>query len=98
MSQCCKSNFWLGLGLGSLLGIVCSRYAQTSKGQEMKEKMADAIHRASDKANDLWQQAKEKMMDTGVKAADKLAEGAKEMAGKASDMKEKIHEFTNSKR
>lgn len=95
MNYCCKANFWLGLGIGSIIGVACYRYSRTQKGKEMQEKMRDAMQHAGEKAGELWQQAKSKVMDSGSKVVDKIAEKANDMAGKAEDMKEKVHNYTD---
>ena len=39
------SKFWLGLGLGSIIGVVAYRFSCSSKGKMLKEKACHALHR-----------------------------------------------------
>lgn len=63
MNYCCKPNFWIGLGLGTVLGIVCCRYARTQQAKELKDKMCDAMQKMGDRTTEMWNTAKEKMAD-----------------------------------
>ena len=64
MDCCCKSKFWIGLGLGTLLGAACYHYSRSKQAQEFKNTMYDAMHKAGDKAGEMWQTAKNKMAGT----------------------------------
>ena len=33
-----RSKFWMGLGLGSIIGVIAYRFSCSSKGKELKEK------------------------------------------------------------
>lgn len=92
-SKC--SNFWMGLGLGSILGAIVYRCCQTSKAKQLKEKVTHAFHVATDQAEDMVDTAENKAMNAGEKAADKVAEKTDEAAYKADEMKNKVHNFTD---
>lgn len=93
-SKC--SHFWLGLGLGSILGAVIYRCCQTSKAKQLKEKVTHAFHMATEQAGDFMDSAKDKAMDAGAKVADKVADKTLDVAEKADDMKNKFHGFTDN--
>lgn len=57
---CCKSKFWIGMGLGAIVGAVCCHLVHTEQGKEMRIKLNEAIHRAGDKAQSMWQSVKGK--------------------------------------
>lgn len=58
---CCKSKFWLGMGLGAVVGAVVCHLAHTEQAKELRIKMNEAIQRAGDKAQAMWQSANGKM-------------------------------------
>lgn len=98
-----SSHFWMGLGLGSVLGALVYRCCQTSKARQLKAKMAHAFHMATDQAEDAVDTAKDKVMGTGAMVADKVADKAHDAADKVSEkadeMKNKAHNFAdNAKR
>lgn len=93
-SKC--SKFWLGLGLGSILGAIVYRCCQTSKAKQLKNKVVHALHVATDQAEDMADSAKEKAMDAGTKVADKVADKTFDVAEKADEMKNKFHGFTDN--
>lgn len=59
---CCKSKFWIGMGLGAVVGAVCCHLAHTQKAKELRGQMNDIIQRVGDKAQAMCQSAHEKMM------------------------------------
>lgn len=63
MDSCCKSRFWIGLGLGSILGAVCCHYARTPQAKELKNKVCDTMQRMGDKTAEVWNTVKEKVAD-----------------------------------
>ena len=68
-----RSKFWMGLGLGSIIGVVAYRFSCSSKGKMLKEKACHALHRMGGKAEDMIDSAKDKVVDAGTKVADKVA-------------------------
>lgn len=60
----CKPNFWIGLGLGTVLGAVCYRYSRTQQAKELKNRVCDAMHQMGHKTTEMWNNAKEKVTDT----------------------------------
>lgn len=100
-----SSNFWLGMGLGSILGAIVYRCCQTSKAKQLKEKVAHAFHVATDQAEDLMDTAEDKAkeagnkaMEVGNKVADKVADKTYDAAEKADEMKNKMHNYTDTTR
>ncbi|WP_294628720.1 YtxH domain-containing protein [uncultured Bacteroides sp.] len=93
---CKNGNFWIGLGVGSVLGAVAYRFSRTAKAKQLESKISDAIHRIGSSAETAAACAKEKVKDVGQKAvetgaeiADKVATEADKMAGKAKEKWEK---------
>lgn len=67
-----NSKFWMGLGLGSVIGAVVTYFTYTSRGEKLKEKVRHAFRKVGDNAEELVDEAKEKALDTGTKVADKV--------------------------
>ncbi len=93
-SKC--SNFWIGLGLGSILGAVIYRCCQTSKAKQLKAKVSHALHMAADETEDFVDSAKNKAMNAGAVVADKVADKTFDVAEKADEMKNKVHTFADN--
>lgn len=91
-----KSNFIIGLGVGSIIGSYLYRYACSPKGKMMKDKINHAFHKVSGDAVDMIDTAKDKAMTAGNKVADKVSEGAWNVAEKTDDMKNKVHNFNEN--
>ena len=87
--ECRHGNFWIGLGIGSILGAVAYRLSRTAKAKQLESEIYNAIHRigrdAEIKAMDLGLKA----VETGAEIADKVAAEADKVAGKAKDKWEK---------
>ena len=47
------SKFWMGLGLGSIIGAVVYHFSCSSRGKQLKEKVRHAFHKAGDNAEEL---------------------------------------------
>ena len=97
--ECRHGNFWIGLGIGSILGAVAYRLSRTAKAKQLESEIYNAIHRigrdaeiaaahAERKAVDLGLKAV-KAVETGAKVADKVAEEADKAVGKAKEKWEK---------
>lgn len=69
-SSTCK--FWVGLGLGSVLGAVVYRCSRTSKAKELKQKMCCAAQSAVDKASEMGQKVADEVADKAEEAKDKF--------------------------
>lgn len=57
--NCNKGKFWIGLGLGAVLGVVAYFFAKTDKAKELKSKMCCAAQSAAEKAGEWMANAKE---------------------------------------
>ena len=68
-----RSKFWMGLGLGSIIGVIAYRFSCSSKGKELKEKASRYLHQIGSKSEDVIDSAKEKVMNAGTKVADKVS-------------------------
>lgn len=79
--QSSTAKFWLGLGLGSVLGMIVYRCSRTDKAKELKRKMCCAAQSAADKAGEWMANVKDKTCDVAV-----------DMAKKAEDSKNKFNE------
>lgn len=84
-------NFWIGLGVGSVIGALAYRFSRTSKAKKLKEKVCDTYHKITGQTEELLDEAKEKVADAGKAVADKVADKASDLAGKADDFKGKMH-------
>lgn len=89
------SKFWLGLGLGSVLGAVVYHFSCSCKGKQLKEKACQAFHKVSEQAGDMLDVAKEKVLDTGTKVVDKVADQTSYVAEKADNFKNKVHGYVD---
>lgn len=90
--ECRHGNFWIGLGIGSILGAVAYRLSRTAKVRQMENDIYEAIRRIGRDAEAVAVCAEKKAVDLGLKAvetgaeiADKVAEEADRMAGKTKD-------------
>lgn len=90
------SNFWIGLGLGSVLGAIVYRCCQTSQAKKIKEKVSHVFHVATNEAEDVVDSAENKAMDAGKNVADKVADKTEEVANKADEAKDNVHNFVNN--
>lgn len=89
-SKC--SNFWMGLGIGSILGVIVYRCCQSSKVKQLKGKISHAFHVAADQTENFVGAAEEKVKDVGATISDT----AYNVAEKADEMKNKAHNFTDN--
>lgn len=90
------SKFWLGLGLGSIIGAIAYRFSCSSKGKILKEKACHALHQIGGKAENVINSAKDKIIDTGTKVTDKVTHETFNIAEKADDIKKKAHNFADN--
>ena len=94
--ECRHGNFWIGLGIGSILGAVAYRLSRTAKAKQLESEICDAIHCIGRDAEAAEACAEKKAMNLGLKAvetgaeiADKVAAEANKVAGKAKEKWEK---------
>ena len=94
--ECRHGNFWIGLGIGSILGAVAYRLSRTAKARQLESDIYNAIHRIGRDAEIAAAEAERKAMnlglkavETGAKVADKVAEEADKAVGKAKEKWEK---------
>ncbi|WP_293664945.1 YtxH domain-containing protein [uncultured Parabacteroides sp.] len=90
-----NSKFWIGLGLGSIIGAVVYRFSYSSLSRQVKEKVYHSLHRLHGGAEVMMDEAKDKVLDAGTKAADKVADGTFKVAEKADEMKNKVHSYAD---
>ena len=86
-----KSNFWLGLGIGSAIGAILYHCSRTTKAEQFKSKVNNSLHKLTSHAGDMVDTAKEKALDSGTKVADKVADVTFDVAKKANNFKRKVH-------
>lgn len=94
--ECGKSNFLIGLGVGSVIGALIYRFCASPKGKMMKEKVNNAFHKVTGDAVDMIDTAKDQALNTGTKMADKVADGAFGVAEKTDDVRNKVHTFADN--
>ena len=83
--ECRHGNFWIGLGIGSILGAVVYRLSRTAKAKQAERPRPVAAACAEKKAMNLGLKA----VETGAEIADKVAAEADKVAGKAKEKWEK---------
>lgn len=90
--SCKHSNFWIGLGVGSVLGALAYRLSRTARVKQLEADIHDAVCRIGKDAQLTLQDAEIKALKMGVRAveagakvADKVADKADELAGKAKE-------------
>ena len=57
--NCISGNFWIGLGLGTVLGMVGYHFAKSEKAKEWKAKIGSAAQSAAEKAGEWMTGAQE---------------------------------------
>ncbi len=92
---CKDSHFLIGLGVGSILGALAYGFARSSRGKRMKAEVCDALHRIEGHTEDLLEAAKEKALYAGERVADRVADETSAIAGKANDLKGKVHSLAD---
>lgn len=93
---CRHSNFWIGIGIGSVLGALAYRLSRTQRVKKLESDIYDAIRRIGKDAEGVLQDAERKAIQVGVnaveagaKAVDKVAEEADKVAERAKAKLEK---------
>lgn len=90
-----NSNFLIGLGVGSVFGMLIYRFFSSAKAKQMKERVVSAVHSVGNHAHDVMDSMKEKALDAGTTVADKVADSTFSVAEKADDMKNKVHNLAD---
>lgn len=85
--KCKDSNFWIGLGIGSVAGALAYHFSRTEKAKRLEDAICRAIHKASGEAKEFINTAEEEALHVGTKVADKMAH---EAAEKADNLKTKF--------
>ena len=68
--ECRHGNFWIGLGIGSILGAVAYRLSRTAKARQLESDIYNAIHRIGRDAEIAAAEAERKAMNLGLKAVE----------------------------
>lgn len=56
--QCKNSHFWMGLGVGTLIGVAATHAARSRKARELKGRFYHALHEMQHKVDALVEEAK----------------------------------------
>lgn len=91
MEKC--SHFWLGLGIGSVIGALAYGFSRTEKAKQLKEKVYKAYHKIEDEAGTMMRTAKDKAVDAGNKLVEKGVETAEKVSSKAENMQQKWNNY-----
>lgn len=93
---CRNGHFWIGLGLGSVLGAVAYHLSRTERAKKLESDIYQAIRRIGRDAEKTLEDVEEKALQMGVRAAeagarlaDKAAAEADKLVVKAKDKLDK---------
>ena len=86
-----KSNFLIGLAIGSAIGALAQRFSRTAKAKMLKKKIHNAMAKIADRAESLAETVRDKALDASTKTADKVADATFDVAEKADTLKSKVH-------
>lgn len=53
--KCKDSNFWIGLGIGSVAGALAYHFSRTEKAKKLEDAICRAIHKANGEAKEVHQ-------------------------------------------
>ena len=95
--KCKDSNFWIGLGIGSVAGALAYHFSRTEKAKKLEDAICRAIHKASGEAKEFINTAEEEALHTGTKVADKMAHEVHEAAEKADRKSTRLNSSHASK-
>lgn len=97
--SCKHSNFWIGIGVGSVLGALAYRLSRTERVKKLERDIYDAIYRIGKDAELTLVDAENtalkmgvKAVEAGARAADRVAEKADKMAEEANKVAAKAKE------
>ncbi len=51
--KCKDSNFWIGLGIGSVAGALAYHFSRTEKAKKLEDAICRAIHKANGEAKEF---------------------------------------------
>ena len=83
-----KSNFLIGLAIGSAIGALAQRFSRTAKAKMLKKKIHNAMAKIADRAESLAETVRDKALDAST---DKVADATFDVAEKADTLKSKVH-------
>ena len=58
-----KSNFLIGLAIGSAIGALAQRFSRTAKAKMLKKKIHNAMAKIADRAESLTETVRDKALD-----------------------------------
>ena len=64
--NCKNGKFWVGLGMGAVLGMVAYYCVKSDKAKEWKQKIGCAAQQAADKAGEWMAKTKETVAETSA--------------------------------
>ena len=62
-----KSNFLIGLAIGSAIGALAQRFSRTAKAKMLKKKIHNAMAKIADRAESLTETVRDKALDASTK-------------------------------
>ena len=86
-----KSNFLIGLAIGSAIGALAQRFSRTAKAKMLKKKIHNAMAKIADRAESLTETVRDKALDASTKTADKVADATFDVAEKAGQYRAAPH-------
>ena len=81
-----KSNFLIGLAIGSAIGALAQRFSRTAKAKMLKKKIHNAMAKIADRAESLTETVRDKALDASTKTADKIADATYDDAESAATL------------
>ena len=90
--ECRHGSFWIGLGIGSILGAVAYRLSRTAKVKKLESDIYDAIHRIGQDAEMAAADAERRARHMGVRAVEAGAQVANQVAAEADKVAGKVKE------
>ena len=67
-----KSNFLIGLAIGSAIGALAQRFSRTAKAKMLKKKIHNAMAKIADRAESLTETVRDKALDASTKPPTRL--------------------------
>ena len=67
-----KSNFLIGLAIGSAIGALAQRFSRTAKAKMLKKKIHNAMAKIADRAESLAETVRDKALDEVPKPPTRL--------------------------